>query len=124
MVGMPQLPRVPDGPSGVAVDVEQHDSAVVLHLRGELDMVTTARMTEAIDRALVDRPEILVIDLGKVTFLASSAMAALVAAHQSGADRTRVCVVTNGPRLTRILQLTGLDDILSLYPSVETALAG
>lgn len=107
----------------VTVDVEHHDGAVVLHVAGELDMLTTPKLQESISRELAAHPPVLVIDLADVTFLASSAMAAIVVAHQKAGDRSAVRVVATSRETTRPLEVAGLRSYLSIYDSLDAALA-
>lgn len=107
----------------VTVDVEQHDGAVVLRVAGELDMLTTPKLQEAITRELAAGPAVLVIDLTDVTFLASSAMAAIVSAHREAADRTAVRIVATSRETARPLEVAGLNAFLAIFPTLKDALA-
>ena len=120
---MPNAPLPPGDHFGATVDVEQHGTAVVLHVAGELDLVTTPILTEASTEALRSRPPVLVIDLTGVTFLASIGMSAIVAAHEAGGDHTKVRVVGSGRDTLRPIHVTGLDNLLSIYPDLPSALA-
>jgi len=107
---------------GVTVAVEQHGAAVVLRVAGELDMLTTPRLAETAAEALAGRPPVLVIDLTGVTFLASVAMSAIVAAHEHGGEHTKVRVVGGSRETLRPIMVTGLDTLLSVYPALTAAL--
>ncbi|MFC4859335.1 STAS domain-containing protein [Actinophytocola glycyrrhizae] len=109
---------------GATVDVEQHGIAVVLRVAGELDLVTTPVLSEACTKALRSAPPVLVIDLTGVTFLASVGMSAIVAAHEAGGEQTKVRVVGGSRDTLRPIRVTGLDNLLSIYPDVPSALAG
>jgi len=119
---MPSDPETPGDQFGVTVAVEQHGAAVVLRVAGELDMLTTPRLAEAATSALATRPPVLVIDLTGVTFLASVAMSAIVAAHEAGGEHTKVRVVGGTRETLRPITVTGLDNLLSVYPALAAAL--
>ncbi len=119
---MPSDPETPGDQFGVTVAVEQHGAAVVLRVAGELDMLTTPRLAEAATSALATRPPVLVIDLTGVTFLASVAMSAIVAAHEAGGEHTKVRVVGGTRETLRPITVTGLDNLLSVYPVLAAAL--
>jgi len=121
---MPHAPLPPGDRFGVTVDVEQHGTALVLHVVGELDLVTTPILTEANTTALQSRPPVLVIDLTGVTFLASVGMSAIVAAHEAAGDHTKVRVVGGSRDTLRPIRVTGLDNLLSVYPDLPSALEG
>ena len=121
---MTNAPLPPGDRFGATVDVEQRGTTVVLHVAGELDLVTTPILSEACTRALASRPPVLVIDLTGVTFLASVGMSAVVAAHEAGGEHTSVRVVGGGRDTLRPIRVTGLDNLLSVYPDLPSALAG
>jgi anti-sigma B factor antagonist len=107
---------------GVTVDVEQHGDATVLRVAGELDLLTTPTLSEASSTELRKRPRVLVIDLTGVTFLASVGMSAIVAAHEEGGEQTQVRVVGGTRDTLRPIRVTGLDNLLSVYPTLKAAL--
>jgi anti-anti-sigma factor len=119
---MSNAPLTPGDQFGVTVDVEHHGSAVVLHVAGELDLLTTPTLAEACSRELGKRPAVLVIDLTGVTFLASVGMSAIVAAHEEGGEVTQVRVVGGTRDTLRPIRVTGLDNLLSVYPALSAAL--
>jgi anti-sigma B factor antagonist len=121
---MPNAPLSPGDQFGVTVDVEQHGTAVILHVAGELDLLTTPTFAEACTQELRKRPPVLVIDLTGVTFLASVGMSAIVAAHEEGGDHTQVRVVGGTRDTLRPIRVTGLDNLLSVYPALPAALEG
>lgn len=119
---MPHAPLPPGDQFGVTVDVDQHGTAVVLHVTGELDLLTTPTLAEACTEALAQRPPVLVIDLTGVTFLASVGMSAIVAAHEQGGETTKVRIVGGSREIMRPISVTGLDSLLSVYPELTAAL--
>lgn len=117
----------PGGPSGptpaLTVSVDNRASgAVVLHVAGEIDLVTAPRLEESVTRELAHRPKILVIDLTDVAFLASAGMSVLVAAHNQAGEHTDLRVVASGSATFRPLELTGLVQALQVYQSLHEAL--
>jgi anti-anti-sigma factor len=119
---MPHAPLPPGDPFGATVDVEQHGNAVVLRVAGELDLVTTPILSEACTRELQSGPPVLVINLTEVTFLASVGMSAIVAAHDAAGAHTKLRVVVGGRDTLRPIRVTGLDNLLSVYPDLPSAL--
>jgi anti-sigma B factor antagonist len=112
----------PSGPYDVTVAAERHDDTVVLRVTGELDMLTTAKLQESVTRELAAHPPVLVLDLSAVSFLASRAMAAIVAAHQEAGEQTQLRVVAIGRATARPLEVAGLSGYLSIYGSLAAAL--
>lgn len=103
--------------------VALHDAATVLTVDGEVDLATAPALENAIDGVLVDKPAHLIIDLTRVSFLASAGMAALVGAHQRAGETTAIAVVADGPATSRQLKMTSLDKVFALYATLDEALA-
>lgn len=105
----------------VTVTVERRGAATVLCVAGELDALTASSVREAVERALGDAPPVLVIDLTGVTFLASAGMVAIMADEESAA-RTSIRVVAAHRECLRPLRLTGLDEVMKIFPTIDDAL--
>ena len=101
--------------------VSHDDGVAVLSVSGEIDLATIPAFEAAIADALTQRPTALIVDLTGVDFLASSGLQALVATRESVTGTAGFAVVANGPATSRPIQLTGLDQILSLHPTVADA---
>jgi len=70
-----------------ALSIDRDGEALILSLRGEIDFLNAAPVTEAITAALAQaRPALVRVDLSEVTFLDSSGIAMLVAAMRSARD--------------------------------------
>jgi anti-sigma B factor antagonist len=106
---------------------EQTADAHILSVEGEIDLGTAANLEQAIAAAL-DRAEhaLLIVDLSQVGFLSSAGITALLKAKKYGEDLnvTFRLVVPQEAVMRRSLEITGLLDVLPIYPSREAALAG
>jgi anti-anti-sigma factor len=109
-------------PTPFEVGKHQVDQTVVLTVSGEVDILSAPQLAEAIHTALATGPAGLVVDLSKVDFLASVGMTVLVTAQADVTPPTRFAVVANGPATSRPIKLTGLDNVLSLYSTLDSAL--
>jgi len=107
----------------MTTSVALHDAATVLTVDGEVDLATAPALENAIDGVLADKPAHLIIDLTRVSFLASAGMAALVGAHQRAGETTAIAVVADGPATSRQLKMTSLDQVFAMYATLEAALA-
>ncbi|OBG31285.1 STAS domain-containing protein [Mycobacterium sp. E3198] len=110
-------------PTTFDVGKHQVDDAVVLTVSGEVDMLSAPQLAEAVRTALAATPPALVIDLTKVDFLASAGMTVLVTAQAEVTPPTRFAVVANGPATSRPIKLMGLDNVLALYSTLDSALS-
>lgn len=97
------------------------EGGIVAHVRGELDLATTPTLEEAL--VDLDAGPRLVIDLTECTFLDSSAVRFLTstARETQAAGRTLALVVTD-PGVLRVLEITAVDTMLPVYPTVDAAL--
>jgi anti-sigma B factor antagonist len=114
----------PIEPTAFEVGKHQAGEAVVLSVSGEVDMLTAPQLAEAIHNALASAPEALIIDLSKVEFLASAGMTVLVTAHADVVPPTRFAVVADGPATSRPIKLMGIDTVLPLHSTLDSALSG
>lgn len=93
--------------------------AVVLHVLGELDLATAPRLEAAIADAVAS-PRV-VVDLSSCTFLDSAGVRVLTSAGREPAPR-RVAVISADPGILRVLEITGMDTLLDIYPTLDAAL--
>jgi anti-sigma B factor antagonist len=95
----------------------------VVAVGGEIDLSTAPAFEAAVATALNEEPAVLVIDLSDVTFMASVGLRILVATQEGLRKSVQVAVVADNPATSRPIQMTGLDEIISLYPTLDEALA-
>lgn len=98
---------------------------MALVLDGVVDMASAPQFADEVGAALRQRPEVLILDLTGVSFLATAGMGILMEAHRKCAERSLSCrVVAQGSITLRPMQLLGIDDLLHVYPSLDQALRG
>ena len=98
------------------------NDVMVLSARGELDAFTAPRLNRAIFSALAEPSTAIIVDFSQLAFLASAGMGVLLRACRS-ADSKPFGVVADGPRIGRPMKLLGLERELSVYPTLDAALA-
>lgn len=98
----------------------------VLAVSGEIDTLTAQPLEQAVRELLADPSDsVLVVDLGDVTFLASSGLAVLIrGAHRAAARDLRLRLVTSSRAVRRPLEVTGSDQLFAMYEDVTSAVAG
>jgi anti-sigma B factor antagonist len=89
---------------------------------GEIDLSTASAFEAAITAALEDDPPVVLIELSEVRFMASVGLRILAATGERVSKSTQVAVIANNAAATRPIQLTGLDKVVSLYPTLDEAL--
>ncbi|WP_410588240.1 STAS domain-containing protein [Amycolatopsis sp. lyj-23] len=98
---------------------------VVLAVAGEVDLLSAPVLGDGVTAALAEAPELLVIDLSEVSFLASIGITVLLEARREAGSRTRVRVVApERGVVNRTLQLTGLHEALAVAATRDEALSG
>lgn len=87
-----------------------------LVLSGDIDVSVAAKIASLADPAVAAHTGQVVVDLSAVTFIDSSGVGALVALHNSLADRGLgpLRVVPGPPNVMRVLRLVGLDEVFEL----------
>jgi anti-sigma B factor antagonist len=99
-------------------------STCVIAVEGEADMTTAVKFNESFFSAARSGIRRVVADLSNVNFIDTTMLNALVVGHRRMVrDRGRFAVVCSGARVQRVLDVTGLAHILTVYESREGALA-
>jgi anti-sigma B factor antagonist len=124
--GDPLAGPPPDPGQALRVSSETVNGAVVIHAVGEIDMATRALLNLHLQdaEAKAKPPAPVVLDLTGVAFLASMGLSLLVEHHEQCARTGRRLVVVASERaVLRPIQITGLDELLTIVPTVPDALA-
>lgn len=98
------------------IDVERPSpAAAVLTVAGVLDIATTPELRARLDEALAEPLDALTVDLTDVTFIDSTALAALVHANRRLRQGNELLVLLRTDSYARvILEATGLDRCLNV----------
>jgi anti-sigma B factor antagonist len=105
---------------------EEVGGTSVLRAAGEIDIATAPRLRECLAE-VPDGSRVVIVDLSEVTFLDSTGLSVLVggwkrfSSEDKGAE-LRLVVVR--PVIQRVLDVTGLAKVFSIFSTVEAALAG
>ncbi|MFI1912956.1 STAS domain-containing protein [Nocardia sp. NPDC020380] len=104
----------------LTVSLSRSGDAVVVRAVGEIDITSAPRLRTVLED-LPDGAPGPVVDLSLVEFMGSVGLSLLLAASEK-ADPDRVRVVVS-PQVRRPIEVTGLDQVLVLFDSLEAALA-
>lgn len=102
--------------------VEKVGAAYVVRLGGELDLYNAAQVRAALVEAAAEAPERIVVDLGKVEFLDSTALGVLIEARSRLANRGGLMLAAPGLETRRALEISGLDKLFTVHDTVPEAL--
>lgn len=106
------------------VEVDASGWAVVT-LHGEQDLFEAERSRAALHDGITAGRGLVVVDLSDVGFGDSSLLGALVgAAKMARRHGCEVRVVTSDERMRRKLRITGLHQVLQIFPTLPDALGG
>lgn len=89
----------------------------VLRVTGELDAATAPTLDEYVRRVEAEQRVLdeIVVDIGDVTFIDSSGLSVLVAAHKRlRRDETRLVVVNPTMQARRVFEIAGLHTVLTV----------
>lgn len=101
-------------------ELDERTSAIAV--QGDLDLATAPQLKWMLVDALDEGHKHLVLDLKDSTFMDSTALGVLVGVSRSlGADGTLVIVCANA-KLLKIFELSGMDGVFAIYPSLEHVL--
>ncbi|OSC32454.1 anti-anti-sigma factor [Mycobacterium vulneris] len=111
----------------LAVEHEAHDDVVIVSVKGDVDSSTvgelTAHLSTALELASAQPVRPVVIDLQAVDFFGSAALNAVLDCHEDAkSGGTSVRLVAEHDQVLRPIQVTELDRIFEIYPTLAAAL--
>ena len=118
------LGDVPPSDQLMTVTRDDRDDSPVLVVRGEVDLSTGGRLRDTVSSVLQQAGAgPVILDLSAVEFLSSSGLGHLVALDEEGRQLARpLRIVVNETRpVIRPITTMGLDDVLTLFSTVDEA---
>lgn len=101
-----------------AVDVERRADCVVVRVAGELDMAAADAFEDAMSPVVSSTPHV-VVDLSECTFVDSAGMRVITATI---GQAERLSIVASEPGVLRVLEITAVDTMAPVHPSLDAAL--
>ena len=109
----------------LSIDIKtEHDgSALILRLKGSLDLATSPTVRAALLDAASEGKHQIIVDLTHVEFIDSTGLGALIGGHRRALENggSVSLVILEGP-IERLLNITGLMRVFKVYSSVKSAL--
>ncbi len=97
--------------------------AAVITLPEEIDISNSEQVREGLLSLLNRGPAVLIVDMAETTFCDSAGVNALVRAHRRAtASDAEIRLVLTSRGVERVLAITGVDRLITIYPSVAAAL--
>lgn len=113
----------------LTVDYELRSGAVVVQVKGEVDSSTVGNLAKqlqaALEQAASQGDQLVIVDLQAVTYFGSAGLNAVLDCHRQGLKTgTSVRLVADNGLVVRPIEVTNLDRVLELYPTLPEALQG
>jgi anti-anti-sigma factor len=113
----------------LVVDSVIRPEAVLVYAQGEVDSSTAGQLRSQLEAALQQagsqESRLLIVDLQGVTYFGSAGLNAVLDCHKHGAQAgTSVRLVADNGLVVRPIEVTNLDSLLELYPTLPDALEG
>jgi len=110
-------PHQPTADEQLGIEARTRRRTALVALRGELDLLTVSKVAEVLD-GLALRPDgvrHLVLDLRGLTFIDIPGLRELIKQNEyARANRHNLAIVRGTRAIDRLLQLTGVEDLLVL----------
>jgi anti-anti-sigma factor len=104
------------------IRVTRRHHVPVVVVSGELDLTTGVQLRTTVDGLVSPEQSTIVIDLGATTFLGSTGLAMLLAAHKRCREAGgELRVVASDPMIRDVFAVTNIDSILPLYRTLDDA---
>jgi anti-anti-sigma factor len=101
-----------DSDAPLRIDTAERDGSLVLTVQGELDILTSPLLDEALARARATDAQRIVVDLLKISFIDSTGLHVLIRHAQAENGRARVRLTKGSPQTHRLFELSGALDYL------------
>ncbi len=108
----------------LTVSSEIRQGVALVTVTGDVDVASAPRLAEHLDRTISAGRTYIVVDLEGVTFMDSTGLGVLVARLKLlrvlGGSMRAVCTV---PRILRLFDITGLDNVLPIDATLAESIA-
>jgi anti-sigma B factor antagonist len=115
--------RVPS--DDLKIETSESGACTVYRLTGSLDVATSPVLKTTLVSAAGQAKRDVIVDLTQLEFLDSTGLGALMGAHRRAIEKGgRVVLIVHEGPISRLLNITGLSRVFSVYTSVDEAVAG
>jgi anti-sigma B factor antagonist len=107
-----------------SIDTEQvGDARHVIALTGEVDLYTAPELKTQMLDVIANGAMDVIVDFTQTTFIDSTTLGVLVGGVKRLREKGgRLSIVCNDRYITKILEITGLDGVFTIYPTRSEAL--
>lgn len=105
-----------DSPDALDIRIEDTEVGHVVHVRGELDLATAPQLAAVLADSAGRSTLPVVLDLGEVTFIDSSALRTLVlAGRELSVAGRKLQIGARSERVAKVLEITQLDQYTEAF---------
>ncbi|MFA5575724.1 MAG: anti-sigma F factor antagonist [Tissierellaceae bacterium] len=106
------------------LSVEKHNNNLLVQLKGELDHHNTEIIRQKIDKQYFEhRIRNIILDLRGLTFMDSSGIGLVMGRYKNSLENGgKTIIVNDNAYVEKILKMSGLLKIISVYPTIEIAM--
>jgi anti-sigma B factor antagonist len=103
------------------LQTETEGSSALVRIRGDLDLQVVDQVADALARIESDEPELLVIDLSSLSFMDSTGMGVIAAAHIRAVDAgRRFAIVSPHAGVKQAFERTKLNEVITTTDDLES----
>ena len=104
--------------------IRRENGVIILELAGDIDLHHSVELRAGLLETLQEKPDLLVLNMNEVGFMASSGLATLVEAMQlSRRNGGQLRLVGLSNRVRSIFEISRLDKIFQIYENESEALS-
>jgi anti-anti-sigma factor len=105
------------------LETETEGNSALVRIRGDLDLQVVEPVTDALTQIESGEPELLVIDLSRVSFMDSSGMGAIAAGHIRATEAGRSFAIVRPPAGVRqAFDRTRLDEVITITDDLAASI--
>jgi anti-anti-sigma factor len=97
------------------LQTESEGNSALVRIRGDLDLQVAQQVADELTRVESSGPDPLVLDLSSLSFMDSSGMGVIAAAHARAVEAgRRFLIVDPPPGVRRAFEMSGLDEVITI----------
>ncbi|MCH8913164.1 MAG: STAS domain-containing protein [Planctomycetes bacterium] len=111
-----------DSDAPLQIEMSEHGSTVLIKVSGMAAVEVVGQFSRALQEAAARKPRLLAVDLSGLSFISSTGLGGIVAAHVTcRKNDTRMCLINPKPMIREILDLTKLSSLFEICDSLAEA---
>lgn len=106
----------------ISIDISTRNDIYIVSVKGRLGISTEGLLRQRIADIVSQSNVHLIFDFGAVSFMDSSGMSAVLSAMRGVSEkRGRICIVCDTRHILRVLRITAIDKLMTIYPKLDEA---